>query len=378
MDPITLSLLIAAGPAIFQGIQGIKQTREGKEMQKNLGARVNYEIPEEAKKALALAQGLASSREMPGQAGMQAMMDLQAQKAFGNASRAAMSSQDLLGVATNLGEQAQENQLNLGIQAAQNYQQRQQALQQALGTMAGYQEKKTADRQQDWYERAQAAAAMRGAGMENTMGALQGLTGGLMQGLTMGADAGMFQKTRPSLSEGVEKMTSIGAPQLPINGTDPGLMTGSTITGRNVYLGPSSISGTSTAQLPVNQTGLMPRTSVVGLPNQINQIPTPITTQTPVYSGTQMPTSTNPYVQGAWGQTPQSVMDLMKFLGTSGNTNVVKPATGQQMMSRLLDMGLQPGIYTNPATINAQNAAASGQVPQSVASMLNLMMLNNR
>lgn len=261
MDPITLSLLIAAGPAIFQGIQGIKQTQQGKEMQKNLGARVNYEIPEEAKKALALAQGLASSREMPGQAGMQAMMDLQAQKAFGNASRAAMSSQDLLGVATNLGEQSQENQLNLGIEAAQNYQQRQQALQQALGTMAGYQEKKTADRQQDWYERAQAAAAMRGAGMQNTLGALEGFTGAAMQGLTMGMDAGMFQKTRPSLSESVEKMASIGAPQLPINGTAPGLMTGSTITGRNVYLGPSSISGVQ-GQLPIG--GLMPTTSMSG------------------------------------------------------------------------------------------------------------------
>jgi hypothetical protein len=192
MDPITLSLLLSAGPAIFQGIQGIKQTREGKEMQKNLGERPGYQIPDEAKRALALMQNLASSREMPGQASMQNMMDLQAQKAFGNASRAAMSSQDLLGVATNLGEQAQENQLNLGIQSAQNYQQRQQALQGALETMAGYQEKKRADEQQNWYEKAQAAAAMRGAGMQNTLGALEGFTGAAMQGLAMGADAGMF------------------------------------------------------------------------------------------------------------------------------------------------------------------------------------------
>jgi hypothetical protein len=47
---------------------------------------------------------------------------------------------------------------------------------------------------------------------------------------------------------------------------------------------------------------------------------------------------------------------------------------GQQMMSNLLNMGLAPGIYTNPATINAQNAAASGQIPSSVTDMLNLMM----
>lgn len=316
MDPITLSLLISAGPAIVQGIQGIKQTREGKEMQRNLGARVNYEIPEEAKKALALAQGLASSREMPGQAGMQAMMDLQSQRAFGNASRAAISSQDLLGVATNLGEQAQENQINLGIQSAQNYQQRQQALQQALGTMAGYQEKKITDRQQDWYERAQAAAAMRGAGMENTMGAIQGLAGAGMQGLAMGADAGMFQKTRPSLSEGVESIQSIGPTQLlaQSNSTGTGLMPSKTITGNTTFFGRT----TTPPQLPINQPGLMPRTSIVNMPTATNQIPTAITGQTPVYSGTQVPASTNPYIQGSWGQTPQSVMDLMKFLGTSG------------------------------------------------------------
>jgi hypothetical protein len=157
-------------------------------MQKELGERVNYEIPEEAERAYALAQRLASSQEMPGQASMQAMMDLQAQKAYGNASRAAISSQDLLGVATALGEQGQENQLNLGIQAAQNYQQRQQALYGAMQNMAGYQDKVTADRQRDWYERAEAAAQMKEGGLQNLMGTAQ--SAGQM-GMMMGGGAGM-------------------------------------------------------------------------------------------------------------------------------------------------------------------------------------------
>jgi hypothetical protein len=197
MSPALISAFIQLGPAAVQLAQGVKQTREGKEMQKNLGARVNYEIPEEAKQALALMQNLARPQEMPGQASMQAMMDLQAQKAYGNASRAATSSQDLLGVATNLGEQAQENQLKLGIDAARDYERRQQGLYGALGAMAGYQEKKTADSQQDWYERAQAAAAMRGAGIENTFGAFKGLASAATSFLSTPDAQKLFTKKAP-------------------------------------------------------------------------------------------------------------------------------------------------------------------------------------
>jgi len=175
MDPITLALIAAGGSALFQGIKGVQQTREAKEMQKNLGARVNYQIPEEAKKALALYQNMAASQTMPGQQLMQNMIDMQQAKTLGGASRAATSSQDLLGVATKLGEKGIEQQQELGLAAAQNYMQRQQNLAGALGTMAGYQEKVTADKQQDWYERAAAAREMREAGLQNTMGAVQGI-----------------------------------------------------------------------------------------------------------------------------------------------------------------------------------------------------------
>lgn len=254
--PIPLALM--AVPAAIQGVTSVAQLIQAKKMQDELGERVNYEIPEEAKRALALMQGLASSREMPGQASMQAMMDLQAQKAYGNASRAAISSQDLLGVATALGEQGQENQLNLGIQAAQDYQRRQQALYGALENMAGYQEKVTADKQKDWYERAEAAAQMKEGGLQNLMGAAQGI--GQMGMMKMMYGGAGVDAVRPSLSEGVEKISSIGASQLPIEGTPEGLMRNKTITGFD----PSKLSGFSTPQLPVNQTGLMPTSSMMG------------------------------------------------------------------------------------------------------------------
>ena len=380
VNPAMISALIQLGPAAYQMIQGIKQTREGKEMQKNLGARVNYEIPEAAKQALGVMQSLASSREMPGQSNLENKLDLSQAGALGNiAQSGAISSQDMMAALTNLGGQRMMQEQDIAQSAAQDYQQRQQALSGAYGNFAGYQEAKQADRQQDWYERSQAAAAMRGAGMENTLGAIQGIAGAAGSAIGAGALDGLFNKERPSLSEGVEKIESIGATQIPTGGSTPtGLMTNKTITGRNVFFGQNNMPGVSAPQLPVNQTGLMPRSGQVNMPSGIGQSAGPITGQTPIYSGTQVPASTNPYQQGAWGQTPQSALDFMKFLGTSGASNAAKPASGQQMMSKLLDMGLQPGVYTSPAAINAQNTAASGQIPQSVASMLNLLMLNNR
>lgn len=192
-----IGLAASAGSTIFQGVKGIQQTREAKEMQKNLGARVNYQIPEEAKRALALYQNMAVSRTMPGQQLMQNSIDMQQAKALGGATRAATSSQDLLGVMTNLGEQGMMQQQELGLAAAQNYTQRQQDYAGALGTMAGYQEKVNADKQQDWYERAAAAREMREAGLQNTMGAVQGL-GQMGMMAAMGGFGGAEKMGSPS------------------------------------------------------------------------------------------------------------------------------------------------------------------------------------
>lgn len=190
VNPALISALIQLGPAAYQMVQGIKQTREGKEMQKNLGARVNYEIPEAAKQALGVMQSLASSREMPGQSNLENKLDLSQAGALGNiAQSGAMSSQDMMAALTNLGGQRMMQEQDIAQSAAQDYQQRQKDLSGAYGDFAVYQESKQADRQQDWYERSQAAAAMRGAGMENTLGALQGLSSAAMSGLAMGMDA---------------------------------------------------------------------------------------------------------------------------------------------------------------------------------------------
>jgi hypothetical protein len=104
-----------------------------------------------------------------------------------------------MGLIQKQSEDSMALQQNLGLEAAQSYNQRQQDYAGALGTMAGYQEKVNADRQQDWYERAAAAREMREAGLQNTMGAVQGLGQMGMMG-AMGEFAGKGGSTK-SLSD---------------------------------------------------------------------------------------------------------------------------------------------------------------------------------
>lgn len=374
VNPALISALIQLGPAAYQMVQGVKQTREGKEMQKNLGARVNYEIPEEAKQALALMQNLARPQEMPGQSSMQAMMDLQAQKAYGNASRAATSSQDLLGVATNLGEQAQENQLNLGIQAAQNYQQRQQGLYGALGTMAGYQEKKTADRQQDWYERAQAAAAMRGAGIQNTMDAIKGVAGAASSFLATEDAQKLFTKKAPPAVNAVKFTQDVedlsGVIETPAGYVPPSMTSDQMldVTGLRSTdnLDPKSVSDQLRQQMFMNQkAAAMSKFRLEGAPSWTDQpfnpsdprnvsftqsverpfsggYENPVTYVPPMQSlpitPFPLPMATPPAMEnpGYWG-----IYDkLMRY----GKRNGVVPNDGQSMMNSLMmiNNGLNP------------------------------------
>ena len=219
LSPQLVSSLVQLGPGLFQRKTGKDQAKEAEEMQRALGPRVAYGIPEEAKKALGISEDLARPREMAGQTQMQYMMDLENAKSFGRASRAATSSQDLLGVATQLGESGQEGQLKLGMAAAQDYNRRQQDLARALGTMATYQDKVTADRQLDWNQRAAAAAAMKEASMKNRMGAMQGLTQAAVQFLGSDAAKNLFssfgapegQTTNRQTNKKVDNMNALSS-----------------------------------------------------------------------------------------------------------------------------------------------------------------------
>jgi hypothetical protein len=107
---------VGSALSIVDIIRGERMRKRAEENLKNL-KRPMMEVPQAQRQQMELYRQMAT-QGMPGQQAAQNMMDLQAQRAYGNASRAATSSQDLLGVATNLGEQQQINQLDLAGRAA--------------------------------------------------------------------------------------------------------------------------------------------------------------------------------------------------------------------------------------------------------------------
>ena len=359
LDPALISSLVQFAPALFQRKTGKDQAKEAEKMQQALGPRVAYGIPQEAKRALGIAEDLARPREMAGQTYMQYMMDQENAKTLGRASRAATSSQDLLGVITQLGEAGQEGQLKLGAAAAEDYNKRQQTLQSALGTMAAYQDKVTADKQLDWNQRAAAAAAMKGASMQNKMGGLQGITQAAVQFL--GSDAAK------------NLCSSFGAPE----GQTPNRQTNKKVDDMNAL-------SSDGEEGVIDPTGYTPpgmtdkqMLEVTGMNNTGGfNYSTPTPPQLFPQSSTpflNMGQQIGQQMYGTGGFNPSMPYSQTPNYIPS-QTQMPTPMGGQQMMSNLLNMGLTPGVYTNPADIKAQNAAASGQMPSSITDMLNIMM----
>jgi hypothetical protein len=246
--PLLIPLAAAALPTVVQGLTAIGQKRKSEEMARNLGPRVNYQIPEEAKKALALYENMAVSRTMPGQQLMQNMIDLEQSKALGQMSRVG-NAQDAAGIIQGLGQRGMELQQNLGLQASENYTERQQDLAGAYGAMAGYQEKVIADQQQNWYEESAARERMENAWRENLMGAAQNIGQvGLLA--AMGKfDQNREVKPRDPIGD-LPYIQSKSITQLPRVDLDRGLM------GRDGKPIPRSSSSLPAGQLPVG--GLAP------------------------------------------------------------------------------------------------------------------------
>lgn len=218
-SPELVSSLVQLAPALFQRKTGRDQAKEAEKMQQALGPRVAYGIPQEAKRALGIAEDLARPREMAGQTQMQYMLDLERSKTLAQAMRGFSSPADVAALAAKQAEIGQEGQLKLGMAAAEDYNTRQQDLAKALGTMATFQDKVTADRQLDWNQRAAAAAAMKGAAMKNKMGGLQGLTQSAMQFLGSDAAKKLFGQIGGALG-GVEGSVDKNA-QVPTPSVDP-------------------------------------------------------------------------------------------------------------------------------------------------------------
>lgn len=156
-----------------------------------------YEIPESARASLQSAQRQASEVGLAGQDVMEAQLGQSTAQGVGASQEVGTSSSDVLGMLSQLYGNQQAQQQNIGIQAAQQYQQNQSSLQGALGTMAGYEDQKWKYNVLYPYQQQMSAAgqmADQGASMINSgMSTIGNVAGGMAQ---MGmAQQGLNQQT---------------------------------------------------------------------------------------------------------------------------------------------------------------------------------------
>jgi hypothetical protein len=109
--------------------------------------------------------------------------------------QSASSSSDALGALVKANANMQGSQNQLSMQAAQDYEARQQDLASALAIMAGYEEKKWNNDVKDKFDRdAAAISAMKNAAIQNVFGGVKGISGasGDMMATKAGGEKGWF------------------------------------------------------------------------------------------------------------------------------------------------------------------------------------------
>jgi hypothetical protein len=153
-------------PAVFQGAMGAIQSRRGRKMAEGITVP-EYQIPEAAGQALGLARQGVGTFEMPGQDQMVQGLEAGVAGSLNAATQAATSSSDLLSTIANVTGNKMEGMLNIGANAAQQYEQRRNAYQNALNVYAGYQEKQMMDQIARQQQAADASAGLMNVGRQN-------------------------------------------------------------------------------------------------------------------------------------------------------------------------------------------------------------------
>lgn len=177
MDLTALSMGLGLGSQALQLINSIQQLKASSDIAKN-NTRPNYEIPEAVTESLNLSRRNASMTELPGQSTMEARMGSTVSGAVGQGIKGASSQANLLDFIGKQYNTQQEGMQNIGMQAAQQWSNNQNALKNDLNNYGTYQEKQWNLNKYEPYQVAAAkAAALQKAGTEGLVGSLSGLGG---------------------------------------------------------------------------------------------------------------------------------------------------------------------------------------------------------
>lgn len=201
MEPVTVAALVAGGGALIQGITGAsdrRKARKKREAAQSFYEKNKYAIPESAMAALGVAERGAESVGLPGQDIAEAKLGASVSRGIGAARRAARTPSEILGSVTGLVGQQMEQEQNMALDAARDYQLRQNTYREQLGTMAGFEDRKWQHNVLAPYQQMMTAAGqLEERGTAGLSGAFQGLgqvAGGLAQ---VGGAQGRFDQRFP-------------------------------------------------------------------------------------------------------------------------------------------------------------------------------------
>lgn len=197
----TAALIAGGAKALWEIGSGVDQSIKGHKLAKNL-KRPWMEIPEAATRGLENAKFVASQTQLPGHE----LIEQKIGSTFSNYANALEKAAPSTGTMLNdlnMGYQTNINQLtDLGIAGAKNWQENQGVLRNELDNMANWEQKKFMYNFDEPYRnKAAAASALKGAGMQNINTALTDTAGMLATGANIQGMNNSFDEFLKSLNK---------------------------------------------------------------------------------------------------------------------------------------------------------------------------------
>jgi len=177
IDPISKALLASAVSNLPGMVLGGSQLMKSNRMNP---VRPEYEIPESEKRALGVAEGLASQTRLPGQSAIEGRLDQTTANSLATIERMGYGGASDINAASRAFGNQQDKETELGVAAAGFNIQNQKNLEGALSRMATYEDKQwQINEQQPFLDDSRAKAALYEGGMENLVGGFKDTAGGV-------------------------------------------------------------------------------------------------------------------------------------------------------------------------------------------------------
>lgn len=163
----TLPLILGAAESIPNIWYGIQQNRKANQLASEL-ERPEFDIPESQKRALGSAETQAQMTRLPGQSAIEGRLDQITANQLNSIERLGPGGPTSLNAAGQAYGQQMQKENELGVAAAENYNQNQNILRNQLDRMSEWEFKKWAwDKQLPYQNKAEAIAALREGSMRN-------------------------------------------------------------------------------------------------------------------------------------------------------------------------------------------------------------------